>query len=321
VTSSASIQRIALTGASGLLGRAIIKQLADRKDVSLLTLHRSDTAPAGFGNIRHVITDLSDAPKIDSLLQQFEPTLFIHAAATGMQRPRPDAATLAGVNVGLPVQLAETVGSLNDCSFLHISSGLAYRDQGRPLREDDPLDTTHPYGASKAQAEKELKTLALKSRIRLMIVRPFSFTGEGDVGTRLFPSLLHHASRGIPFEMSEGDQIRDHSSVDDIASGVVAAAGLTTQAKPVSVYNLGSGDTRTLRNLVEDVIEQLQLEVDVRFGACPHGPDELMFMIPDLTHVQETLGWRAHENIAHAVWRLARSSFPALKLTEPCREV
>jgi UDP-glucose 4-epimerase len=314
-----SIQRIALTGGSGQLGRAIIKQVAGREDVSVLALDRSKAGRTEAGNVRHVITDFSDRPKIASLLREFEPTVFIHAAATGMQHPRPDLRTLSEVNVRLPVQLAETVARLNDCSFLHVSSGLAYRDQGRPLREDDPLETAHVYGASKAQAEKELTSFALASKLHLVIVRPFSFTGEGDVGTRLFPSLLQHATAGVPFEMSTGDQVRDHSSVDDIAAGIVAAASLTNETEGAAIYNLGRGDSRTLRELVEFVIEELQIKVEARFGTRPLGANEPLFLVPDLSHVRQTLGWRAHENLAYAVWRLARSSFPALKLREPIR--
>ena len=302
-----------------MLGRAIIKQLADRKDVSVLAFYRADGPKRHAPNIRQALTDLNDAGKVAALLEEFKPTLLIHSAATGMQHPRPDAEALSEVNVKLPVRMAEAVGRLSDCSFLHISSGLAYREQGRPLREDDPLETAHPYGASKAQAEKELKSLTSKSNIHLTIIRPFSFTGEGDFGTRLFPSLLQHAAAGIPFEMSTGDQIRDHSSVDDIAAGIIAAAGLTTQANSVSIYNLGSGDTRKLRDLVESVIEQLQLKVEVRLGAKAPSAGEPMFMVPDLSRVQRALGWRAQENVAHAVWRLAQTSFPALKVREPVR--
>jgi len=312
---------VALTGGSGQLGRAIIRQLAGREDVSLLALNRSETAQPEADNVRRVITNLKDTGKIDSLLQEFQPTVFIHAAATGMQHPRPDFSTLADVNVRLPVQLAEAAGRVKDCSFLHVSSGLAYQDQGRPLREDDPLETAHLYGASKALAEKELKTFALGSKLHLIIVRPFSFTGEGDVGTRLFPSLLQHATAGVPFEMSTGDQVRDHSSVDDIAAGIVAAASLTSKTEPAAIYNLGRGDTRTLRELVEFVIEELQIKVEGRFGTRPLGADEPMFLVPDLRHVQATLDWKARENIAHAVWRLARSSYPALNLKEPARQV
>ena len=64
------------------------------------------------------------------------------------------------INIELPVRLAEAVSQITNCCFVHISSGLAYKDQGRPLREDDPLATLHPYGASKAEAEKRLQAVA-----------------------------------------------------------------------------------------------------------------------------------------------------------------
>ena len=254
-----------------------------------------------------------------ALLEDFAPNVFIHTAATGMQLPRPSPEGLTAVNTSMPVRLAEVVARIGHCSFIHLSSGLAYKDQGRPLRETDPLNKEHPYGASKAEAEKHLQATARQRGLRLTIVRPFSFTGEGDFGTRLFPSLLRAAFEQIKFEMSSGDQVRDHSSVDDMAAGVLAAALAGPETEAVQAFNLGTGDTRTLRELVTSVIDQLGLNVDVEFGARPHAMGEPMFMVPDMTHTRETLGWQARENVAYAVWRLAQRSFPSLVTKEPAR--
>jgi nucleoside-diphosphate-sugar epimerase len=312
-----------------MLGKAILRGLAGRENISVLALYRQPDTRSGSGsrrtpslrarNITKATGDLTRAGEIASLLKKFAPTAIIHAAATGMQLPRPSAEILAEVNVEMPVRLAETAGHLEGCSFVHVSSGLAYQDQGRPLREDDPLDTKHPYGASKAKAENRLRRVADQSHLKLTLVRPFSFTGEGDFGTRLFPSLLAHAATHKRFEMSAGDQARDHSSVDDIAAGVMA----TTQRDPASrnpeIFNLGAGATETLRELVTSVIDQLGLNIDIDWGARPHADDEPMFVVPDMTHTRQVLGWQARENIAHAVWRLARQSFPSLKIREPKR--
>ena len=307
--------RVALTGASGMLGRAIIKELADRSDTSLLAIYRSHSPPS-TGNITNCIVDLDRPDEIASVLRGFHPTVLIHAAATGMQQPGPDEATLRKVNVELPARLAEAASALDGCHFVHISSGLAYKDQGRPLREDDPLETMHPYGACKAEAEGRLQSIARDRHLHLTILRPFSFTGEGDFGTRLFPSLLRSAIEKKPFEMSAGDQVRDHASVNDIARGVIAAAFAQAERQP-AIFNLGSGDTRTLRELVISVTQDLSIDVDVRFGARPYSPHEQMFMAADITSAGRELGWRPRENIAQAVWELANSSFPALKIDNP----
>ena len=314
-----SNHRIILTGASGMLGRAILRQLSEREGTAVLALYRSIPQKSQSAHIKSAVADLSDAAGIDGQLRAFKPTVFIHAAATGMQLPRPSTAELMETNATMPARLAEAVARVGGCSFVHVSSGLAYRDQGRCLREEDPLDTRHPYGASKTEGEKRLRAAAGQWNLPLTILRPFSFTGEGDFGTRLFPSLLRSAFEGNSFPMSAGDQVRDHSSVDDIAVGAIAAALAPAETRAPLVYNLGAGDTRTLRELVTSVIDQLGLKISVQFGARPLAGDEPMFLVPDTAHARARLGWQTRENVAYAVWRLARRSFPALVVNEPAR--
>jgi UDP-glucose 4-epimerase len=313
-----TVYRVVVTGASGMLGRAILRELARRDDLSALALYRRKPAGAFGKNIENRIVDLDQHGQLHRLLQEFRPTAFIHAAATGMQHPYPDASILMRTNVELPALLAKAASDIPNCHFIHVSSGLAYKDQGRPLSEDDPLETPHPYGASKVEAEKRLRLLAQDRHILLRIVRPFSFTGQGDFGTRLFPSLLRSAVERRPFEMSAGDQVRDHSSVNDISRGVIAAAlqplDNTTSA---GVFNLGTGDTRPLRELVCSVIDELGLDIDLHFGARLYSSHEPMFTVADSTRAREQLGWHPQESIAHAVWELARTSFPSLDLNEP----
>jgi nucleoside-diphosphate-sugar epimerase len=315
-----STHRIVLTGASGMLGRAILKQLTHRSDATVVALYRNVSPPKLAPNMEGRIVDFDSSDGIEALLREIQPTIFIHTAATGMQFPRPAPSELTRVNIELPVQLAEAAARIPNCRLVHVSSGLAYTDKGRPLREDDALGTLHPYGASKMEAEKRLQTFARGRDFSLTVLRPFSFTGEGDTGSRLFPSLLSSAAAGRPFEMSGGDQVRDHSSVNDIARGVVAAAFFSLRdASAPRIFNLGSGDTRPLRELVSAVVKELGLKLDIRFGARPYSESEPMFMVADTTRAHNELHWRTKESVAQAVWQLARSSLPSLQLKEPPR--
>ena len=101
-----------------------------------------------------------------------------------------------------------------------MSTGLVYGEQSRPCREGDPIDTLHPYGASKAAADCLLRAGAERLKRHLTVLRPFSFTGLHDGGDRLFPSLLRSALKGEPFSMSAGTQIRDFCAVQDVAEAV-----------------------------------------------------------------------------------------------------
>ena len=312
------VNRIALTGASGMLGSAILRALARSDDVSALGLDLRQPSENFRRDIECRLIDVTRRDDVESILQQFRPTALIHAAAIGMQHPLPDAATLREINVVLPAILAETIIPFQNCRFVHISSGLAYKDQGRPLRENDSLETLHPYGASKIEAEKRLQMLAHDRPFPLAIMRPFSFTGEGDSGTLLFPSLLRSAVNRQPFAMSGGDQVREYSSVDDIARGVIAAAFESFDNRnSTRIFNLGSGDTRPLHKVVYSIIEELDLDVELRFGAKPRSEHEPMFMVSDSTRAERKLGWNRQENLAHAVWKLARASFRSLNVRKP----
>jgi nucleoside-diphosphate-sugar epimerase len=309
--------RLVLSGASGMLGRAILRHLSGRKDVSVVALHRNNPPPKWADHIEHRVLDFNQAPDLERLLQQFQPSVFIQSAATGMQHPVPQPGVLNEVNVELPVRLAKAVRAIPDCHFVQVSSGLAYADQGRPLREEDPVGTSHPYGASKIEAERGLFHLAETVGLPLTIVRPFSFTGEGDSGTRLFPSLLRSAADRLPFQMSRGDQVRDHASVNDIADGIIAASLRPDRKTTSRIFNLGSGDTRTLRDLVTSITIELGLDVDIQFGSRAPTPHEPMFLVADTSHARQELQWEPRETVAQAVSRLASTSFPSLTLKQP----
>jgi nucleoside-diphosphate-sugar epimerase len=163
-----------------------------------------------------------------------------------------------------------------------------------------------------------VRAVAADTRLPLTVIRPFSFSGKGDAGTRLFPSILHAAALAQPAELSSGEQIRDHCAVNDIARGVLLAiARHSPGSNRGDIFNLGSGRTEALRQVIEGVVEELGLDVSLAFGARSPAPFEPQFLAADISHAQQELGWRPEINFAHAVWELARESFPTLKLREP----
>lgn len=318
--------RIVLTGATGGLGRAILAELSTRPDCQVLALVRDISRVAqAFPNLQIEGVDFGDQRRLEQLLQTFQPTAFIHGAAAGMQRDSVASwADLQESNVTLSVRLCELSARVPDCRFVFIGSGLAYQDQGRALCETDPLlvAAKNPYAASKAEADRLVQQAAAENSVPLVIIRPFSFSGIGDQGTRLFPSLLRAAIKGGSADLSPCEQVRDYSAVNDVARGVVLAA---IRAAGVSsapaIFNLGSGRTDSLRRLIEGVVAELGLTVKLNFGARPANPFEPQFLVADTARARMQLNWQPRINFAHAIWELAQASFPALKLREPRRHL
>jgi nucleoside-diphosphate-sugar epimerase len=312
--------RVVITGASGTLGRSLMEVIGDWPGVPVLAFVRAHSKPArAFPQVVYQEVDYSDRPGIDRVLTEFRPTCVVHCAASGMQFHRPAWFDMVRFNVDVSLNLCESVSRCcPGCQLIFVSTGLAYRDQGRPLREDDALDTRHPYGASKAAADILIRSAAAEFGVPLTVFRPFSFSGPGDVSSRLFPTLLQAAAETRIFNMTAGDQVRDHCAAADVARGVgQAILQPPGAADPARIFNLGSGDTKPLRSLVEAVIEELGLELALNFGGRPRSQFEPKHLAADTTRARTDLNWQPQLNFAYAIWQLAQESYPTLKLREP----
>lgn len=315
------VRRFLVTGASGTLGSRVIERLARREGAKVLALLREQSQirrPQEGIEFRRI--DFFDREACRAALREFEPECLIHCAASGVQIPKPEWFELIRFNVDTTIHLCECVAERGNCRFVFISTGLAYRETGRALSEEDALDTRHPYGASKAAADLLVRAAAAEFGVPLTVLRPFSFTGVNDDGRRLFPALLRAARDGTTVDLSPGTQVRDHCAVDDVAAGVVKAA-TDRRTEMLRVFNLGSGRDERLREMVDGVLDELELKVKTRWGGRDFSPGEPMHMVADVTRAREGLKWEARTSLAYAIWELARASFPDVKVRRPKKYV
>lgn len=314
----AHLQRILLTGGSGTLGYNVVRHLGKKHpetEIRVLMRVPDQTLFAELGNVEVVRNDIGDLAALRDLVLAFQPNAIVHSAASGVRPSRIDWFEQIHLNVAATVALFGAACEVPDCHFLHVSTGLVYGKQDRPCREGDPIDTLHPYGASKAAADCLLRAGAERMKQHLTVVRPFSFTGLHDGGDRLFPSLLRAAVEGRSFRMSPGTQMRDFCAVQDVAEAIVMMLDEGTLPGR-DVFNLGSGVSLPLRNILNSVCRQLGLDVKLELGALPFHPYEPMHLVADI-HLAESFGWRPRTNLAYAVWQLAKSQFPNLQVKQP----
>ena len=93
--------------------------------------------------------DLSDPVQLRDAVDRGKPQVIIHCAASGLRFPKPDWFQMARFNIHSTLMLFEKSLALPDCHFVYVSTGLLYREQGRPLRESDPVESLHPYARAR----------------------------------------------------------------------------------------------------------------------------------------------------------------------------
>jgi UDP-glucose 4-epimerase len=312
------LARVLVTGASGTLGYNIVSHLAathPRTRIQTLVRRPDPHLFAAYPNVGQQKVDMNEIGRFTEAALDFHPNAIVHCAATGVRPSKISWFDVIDMNVTATVQLFRASCEIPDCHFVHVSTGLVYQSQDRPCHEGDPIDTLHPYGASKAASDCLLRAGADRLKRHLTVVRPFSFTGLHDGGDRLFPSLLRSASSGAPFSMSPGTQLRDFCAVQDVAEAICLILETGT-APSTNIYNIGSGRSIPLKDIVTDTIAQLGISIDMRFGDLPFHPQEPMHLVADIARM-ENLGWKPRTSLPYAVWQLAQTQYPELHVKKP----
>ncbi len=155
---------IGILGGTGLLGRAVSAELARRG--------RAFIAPPRDA------FDLADAATIDVRLEALRPAAIVNLAGftdvAAAERPENgSAATL--LNAVLPGLLAAACARLA-IPFVHVSTDYVFDGAKRtPYLEDDPVNPSQVYGATKLEGEKT----AVAGNPRVLIIRVSTLYGPG----------------------------------------------------------------------------------------------------------------------------------------------
>jgi UDP-glucose 4-epimerase len=309
-----------LTGASGMLGFQVARLLAaGKRHQVVMPVRRQVAALAGLGpGVETVASDLGESGDLENLFARYRPDVVVHCAASGLRPPRPSWPAMEHFNVDATVRLFEQYCRSGATHFIHVGTGLVYRPQERPIREDDPVETLQPYAATKAAADLLLQAAAVECGRPLTIVRPFAFTGSGDFLPRLFPGLFHAAASGTAFAMTPGLQVRDFCALADIARAIVLCVD-HSPATIIEKFNLGGGLAMTLRQWVASVCSELEIDVEIQLGGLPYPPFDAMYLVADIERAEKLLDWRPMVRVSYAAWELAREIAPELPMRKPER--
>ncbi|OTP77677.1 UDP-glucose 4-epimerase [Caballeronia sordidicola] len=239
----------------------------------------------------------------------------IHLAGAGVAPTDRDSATIFRVNAFLAPQMVSLAAKVGARAIVLAGSSAEYRslEQSGPLDEDDPLETSKLYGASKAAGGILALANATVENVMVGVMRLFNVYGPGEARHRLLPSLLRDLSAGRPVKLSAGMQVRDFVYVDDVCAGLIAALTALADGKmPTGVYNIATGVGNSVGDFARIVAHAANADPKLlQFGALPFRPDDLPYVVGSPTKLRGACGWRTHTLLADGICHaLAELSLP-----------
>lgn len=181
-----------VTGASGFLGKAVMKLLADQKQIAI----GLDPRPSAT---TQVVDDLSDRPKLAKLLTGEKVTHIIHAGGvSGPMVLADDPLKVVTINVFGSLNLLYAAIDAGVRTFIYCSSAAALGSfhESTPVDENYPLRPNNTYSASKAAMEMVLRGLWGKIPLDLCALRFTVIYGPGRETTYTVEEIVGAALAG-----------------------------------------------------------------------------------------------------------------------------
>jgi nucleoside-diphosphate-sugar epimerase len=259
-----AIDSVLVTGAFGLVGSAVVKQLhADGRRVVATAHHMVNAAVADLYGVEVRWVDLTKPAQVNALVAGVSPSAIVHLAAVTPPQCYAHRALARAVNVDATAVLVRAAEAQpSPPRFVHASSAAVYgaRNPHRfsdVLTADTPIAPSDLYGGHKAEAEKILRSSDLEwSVLRLGGALPVELQQA-----RLDPDSFYHDAL-LPVDG------RLHTvDLRDVASAFSAA---TTTDAVREVFMIAGDDSH--KRLQGEVARAVAAAVGLAGGLPPGRP-------------------------------------------------
>ena len=256
---------IAVTGATGFIGRHLLNELAQRGHSATVAVRPSSRSAVPAP---HLPVALDIAGPVDDAFEALgRPDVLIHLAWSGL----PNYMSRHHLEE-VPAQYRFLSMLLRSGLTILVVTGtcLEYGMREGALREDVPAQPVTEYGRAKDELRRQLLLLKQQVPFRLTWARLFYLYGSGQATSSVFSQLSAAVARGDRhFDMSGGEQVRDYLPVETATRHLVTLALLK---EDVGIVNVCSGVPVSVRDIVSSWVAENRWAITLNLGVHPY-PD------------------------------------------------
>ncbi len=315
--------KVLITGGAGFIGSHLTRALlAAGHPVTVI----DDLSTGSLDNItsfqsnpryRFIKGDILVSDELEALIADCD-TVFHLAAAVGVELVVHDPVRTILTNVQ-GTERVLTAATKYDKRVILASTSEVYGKSAKPffMESDDLLigPSTHSrwsYACSKLMDEFLLMAYFRDRGLRGTVVRFFNTVGPGQTGRygMVIPRFVAAALTGEPLKVfGTGEQTRCFCHVSDVVRAL-----LLLMEEPGSfggIYNIGSTEKVTIRQLAEFVISELEsaskIDIIPYDQAYTNGFEDMLHRAPDCSKLRELTGWQAEIPLKQIIADVAES--------------
>lgn len=300
---------VLVTGGAGYIGSHACKVLKAAGYVPVVfdNLSTGWAEAVKFGPFEQ--GDLMSRARLDEVFEAYKPVAVMHFAAfSQVGESIHDPGKYWRNNVVGSLNLIEAAVAAGCLDFVFSSTCATYGEQDNVvLNEDSAQAPINSYAGSKRAIEDMLRDFGISHGLRHVIFRYFNVAGadpEGDVGefhqpeTHLIPLLLDAIDGkrdaltvyGTDYDTPDGTCIRDYVHVMDLVDAHVLGLEWLRDGKGSEVFNLGTGDGFSVRQVIDHARAVTNRSVPVVDG--PRRAGDCRALVSGSDKATKVLGWQ-----------------------------
>jgi len=304
------MKKVLITGLTGFAGSYLAAYLVNKKEYEISGTYLFDDSLANVSAIKDKINlikiDLSKEENVFNLIKDTSPLLIFHLAAlTSPSESFSIPTEILLNNISLQVHLLEAVRQQNllDTKILVVSSADIYGlvdNKDVPIDEETKLMPTSPYAVSKITQDFLGLTYFLSYNLKIVRVRPFNHIGPRQSPQFVVSSFakqiaeIEKGKRKPILKVGNLEARRDFTDVKDMVRAYAAAL---EKGKIGDVYNIGSGISYKISNILNKLVSMSSSKIKIEKEEGLLRPSDNPELICDSTKFVKLTGWKPEISI------------------------
>jgi UDP-glucose 4-epimerase len=274
---------ILVTGASGFLGRHLVKKLKQMR----LRVIATDLFPTS----ETILMDVRDKAGVDDIFRTYTPQIVVHLAARVGNGP--------SLKQPHEFYIGNTLGTLNICDaatrfgtrkMVYISTTSAYRNNSYailPVTEEIASRPVTAYEVSKTCAEMIVEEYARRKNLTAIVLRLTTIYGPEQTHSNEIQDFIDRALNSLPIELyGDGGHTREFLFVEDAADAIIAAINANVHGYERII--ISTGEPVRLSELAGKICSM----IDGATVCNVEVPERLFSQRYDISRARTMLEWR-----------------------------
>ena len=284
------MERAIITGATGAVGTALVKELI-KNNVEILVFCREGSGRNQQIPVHPLVTRKYCC--LDQLSSIENDTgknydVFYHIAWEGTTGAARNDMYLQNQNVRYALDAVAVAKRFGCHTFIGAGSQAEYGRVEGLLTPETPAFPEMGYGIGKLCAGQMTREYARQLGMKHIWVRILSIYGPNDGAQSMVMSTINKLKNGEVPQFTKGEQMWDYLYSGDAAE---AFRLLGEKGHNRKVYVLGSGKARPLAEYIKEIRDTVNPNAEIALGAIPYGEKQVMHLQADITELQNDIGF------------------------------